>query len=99
MMASNEALDSSPESVSDGQEETQPVSGDLVISSLPDEIWLKVLHLLTSWELCRVSLVCKELLRLTRDPSLWTEITLLGDAVAGTDTVSTLFRQVESSEK
>lgn len=98
MMASK-ALDSSPESVSDGSKDTEPVSGDLVISSLPDEIWLKVLHLLTSWELCRLSLVCKELLRLTRDPSLWTEITLLGDAVAGTDTVSTLFRQVESSEK
>ena len=65
---------------------------DVVISSLPGEIWLKILGLLTSRELCQAGLVCKQLLRLTRDPSLWTEIRLEGDA--GTDTVSTLFRQV-----
>ena len=85
-MDSDGAITPSPE------EESEPVSGDLIISSLPDEIWLKVLHLLTAWELCRVSLVCKQLLRLARDPSLWTEISLLGDAIAGTQTVNTLFR-------
>ena len=60
---------------------------------LPVEIWLKVLRPLTSRELCQAGLVCKKLLRLTRDPSLWTEVRLVGDE-AGTDTVSTLFRQV-----
>ena len=59
---------------------------------LPGEIWLKVLRPLTSRELCQAGLVCRQLLHLTRDPSLWTEVRLVGDA--GTDTVSTLFRQV-----
>ena len=74
--------------------EPEPVPADVVISSLPEEIWLKVLRLLTSWELCQAGLVSRQLLRLTRDPSLWTEIRLVGDAIAGTATVSTLFRQV-----
>ena len=65
---------------------------ELVISRLPDEVWLEVLSYLTSLELCSVGLVCKSLLRLTRDPGLWTELSLLGDAIAPTETVQTLFR-------
>ena len=69
-----------------------PVDPDLVISRLPDEVWLEVLSYFTSLELCSLGLTCKSLLRLTRDPALWTEITLLGDAIASTETVQTLFR-------
>ena len=69
-----------------------PVDPDLVISRLPDEVWLEVLSYFTSLELCSLGLTCKSLLRLTRDPALWTEITLLGDAIAPTETVQTLFR-------
>ena len=61
-------------------------------SRLPEEVWLKVLSYLTSLELCTAGLVCRSLLRLTRDPALWTEITLQGDAIASTETVQTLFR-------
>ena len=49
-------------------------------------------NIITSLELCSLGLVCKSLLRLTRDPGLWTEVTLLGDAIASTETVQTLFR-------
>ena len=80
------------DSVSEGAEE--PVDADLVINYLPDEVWLKLLSYLSSWELCRLSLTCKSLLRLSRDPSLWTEVTLLGDAIADTHTVTSLFRSV-----
>ena len=65
---------------------------DEVISQLPDEVWLEVLSYFTSRELCTLGLVCKSLLRLTRDPGLWSEVTLLGDAIASTETVQTLFR-------
>ena len=87
-----------PESESSSSEtkpelEPEPMPADVVISSLPGEMWLKVLRLLTRRELCQAGLVCKKLLDLTRDPSLWTEVRLVGDE-AGTDTVSTLFRQV-----
>ena len=72
--------------------DSAPMSPDQLISRLPDEVWLEVLSYLTSLELCSVGLVCKSLLRLSRDPGLWTEITLLGDAIASTETVQTLFR-------
>ena len=92
-MASTEDVNIRPEVLQDVLcSEPEPVPADVVISSLPEEIWLKILRLLTSWELCQAGLVCRQLLHLTRDPALWTEIRLEGDA--GTDTVSTLFRQV-----
>ena len=69
-----------------------PLPPDQLIRQLPDEVWLKVLSYFTSLELCSVGLVCKSLLRLSRDPGLWPEITLLGDAIASTETVQTLFR-------
>ena len=73
-------------------EDPVPVDADQVISLLPDEVWLEVLSYFTTLELCSLGLTCKSLLRLTRDPALWTEITLLGDAIAPTETVQTLFR-------
>ena len=65
---------------------------DLVISRLPEEVWLEVLTYLSTRELCSLGLTCRSLLRLTRDPGLWTDLTLLGDAIAPTETVQTLFR-------
>ena len=74
------------------ESDSAPVSADALISRLPDELWLSVLRHLTSLELCSVGLVCKSLLRLSRDPALWTDISLLGDAIASTETVQTLLR-------
>ena len=76
--------------------ETEEISAalepELVINQLPDEVWLEVLSYFTSRELCTLGLVCRSLLRLTRDPGLWTDISLLGDAIAPTEIVQTLFR-------
>ena len=74
------------------ESDSAPESAEVLISRLPDEVWLEVLSYLTSLELCSVGLVCKSLLRLTRDPGLWTDLSLLGDAIAPTETVQTLFR-------
>ena len=74
------------------ESDSAPESADVLISRLPDEVWLSVLRHLTSLELCSVGLVCKSLLRLSRDPALWTDISLLGDAIASTETVQTLLR-------
>ena len=74
------------------ESDSAPESADVLISRLPDELWLSVLRHLTSLELCSVGLVCKSLLRLSRDPALWTDISLLGDAIASTETVQTLLR-------
>jgi hypothetical protein len=49
-----------------------------------------VLSHLTPGELCRAGLACRGLLHLTRDPSLWPALTLLGDALAGPATVLAL---------
>ena len=74
------------------ESDSAPESAEVLISRLPDELWLSVLRHLTSLELCNVGLVCKSLLRLSRDPALWTDISLLGDAIASTETVQTLLR-------
>ena len=74
------------------ESDSAPESADVLISRLPDEVWLSVLRHLTSLELCSVGLFCKSLLRLSRDPALWTDISLLGDAIASTETVQTLLR-------
>ena len=74
------------------ESDSAPESAEVLISRLPDEVWLSVLRHLTSLELCSVGLVCKSLLRLSRDPALWTDISLLGDAIASTETVQTLLR-------
>ena len=74
------------------ESDSAPESAEVLISRLPDELWLSVLRHLTSLELCSVGLVCKSLLRLSRDPALWTDISLLGDAIASTETVQTLLR-------
>ena len=72
-----------------------PVDPDQLISQLPGEVWLEVLSYFTSQELCSLGLVCKSLLRLTRDPALWTEISLLGDAITVTkDLTISQFRSI-----
>ena len=62
-----------------------------LVTTLPDEVWIKILAFLTNYELCLVSRTCKELLRLTRDPLLWRHVSLVGDAVSSTTTVTELF--------
>eukprot|EP00092_Neocalanus_flemingeri_P022884 GFUD01024811.1.p1 GENE.GFUD01024811.1~~GFUD01024811.1.p1 ORF type:complete len:513 (+),score=109.47 GFUD01024811.1:67-1605(+) len=63
---------------------------DIFIYSLPQEIWLKILQQLKSSELCVIGLVSKGFLNLTRDPSLWPELCLVGDAIGETSSVVNL---------
>ena len=64
------------------------------ILRLPEEVWLLIMRGLSQSELCSLGLACRPLLRLSRDPSLWPRISLLGDAVAGTRTVTQLLARV-----
>jgi len=63
---------------------------DLFIFSLPQEIWLKIFEQFDPYELCEIGLTSKGFLNLTRDPSLWTELCLVGDAIAETGIVVNL---------
>ena len=63
---------------------------DLFIFSLPQEIWLKIFEQFDPYELCEIGLTSKGFLNLTRDPSLWTELCLVGDAIAETGMVVNL---------
>jgi len=64
-----------------------PQNPDDFISLLPQEIWIKIFWEFSQYELCSIGLTCKGFLNLTRDPSLWSELSLLGDAVAETGIV------------
>ena len=64
------------------------------ILRLPEEVWLLIMRGLSQSELCNLGLACRPLLRLSRDPSLWPRVSLLGDAVAGTRTVTQLLARV-----
>ena len=44
--------------------------------NLPSEIWLTILHHLTPGDLCSVSLTCHTLMSLSRDPGLWSQVTI-----------------------
>ena len=68
---------------------------DEFVSLLPQEIWLKIFHEFSPYELCNIGLTCKSFLALTRDSSLWTEISLVGDAnaIASTRSVTQLFNR------
>jgi len=66
------------------------LSPEIVLNKLPEELWLQVLSYLPIPDLCQVSLVCRGFLHLSRDPSLWPHLSLLGDALADTDTICTL---------
>ena len=61
------------------------------VSLFPPEIWLKIFQEFSPYELCNIGLTCKSFLALTRDSSLWTEISLVGDAIASTRSVTQLF--------
>jgi len=63
---------------------------DELICSLPQEIWLKIFEYFDRYELCLIGLACKGFLDLSRDPCLWTELCLVGDAIAETSTVVNL---------
>jgi len=65
-------------------------SPEIVLNRLPEELWIKVLGYLGAGELCTVSLVCRGFLHLSRDPSLWPSLALLGDALADTSTILAL---------
>jgi len=66
---------------------------DDFVSLLPQEIWLKIFQEFSPYELCNIGLTCKSFLVLTRDSSLWTEISLVGDAIASTRSVTQLFNR------
>jgi len=63
---------------------------DNVTSVLPEEIWVKVFSFFNEYELCGIGLTCKKFLRLTRDPGLWSTLTLVGDAIASTECIEML---------
>ena len=71
-----------------------PQDPEEFILRLPEEVWLLIMRGLSQSELCSLGLACRPLLRLSRDPSLWPRISLLGDAVAGTRTVTQLLARV-----
>ena len=60
------------------------------VSRLPDEIWIKILREFDHKELCVIALTCSSLLRLTRDPALWTRLSLDEDMVMMKEAVSSL---------
>lgn len=60
---------------------------DDFIHSLPQEIWIKIFNHFSTYELCEIGLTSKGFLNLTRDPSLWSELFLVGDAIAETSIV------------
>ena len=53
---------------------------DQFLCSLPQEIWIKIFAEFSPYELCEIGLTSKGFLNLTRDPSLWAELCLVGDA-------------------
>jgi len=61
--------------------------------ALPEELWVKIFSFFTEYELCSVGLTCKRFLELTRDPSLWRKIKLVGDAISSTECVEKLLRR------
>jgi len=64
-----------------------PHDPDDLISSLPHEVWIKIFQEFSQYELCTIGLTCKGFLNLTRDPCLWSELSIVGDAVADTGIV------------
>ena len=66
---------------------SSPQDPDDLISLLPQEVWIKIFEEFSQYELCTIGLTCKGFLNLTRDPSLWSELSIVGDAVAETGTV------------
>ena len=71
----------------------QPQNPEDLVDLLPWEIWLKIFKKFSPYELCNVGLACKSFLSLTRDPLLWTELRLVGDALAETSTVINLLKR------
>jgi len=63
---------------------------DEFLCTLPQEVWIKIFQQFDPYELCVIGLTSKGFLDLTRDPSLWTRLCLLGDAIAETTTVVNL---------
>ena len=84
------------ESLNNSDDDDEATDAGEFVSGLPDEIWLKILSHLSNYELCQLSLTCRDLLRLSRDPGLWTRVSLIGDAVSSTHTVSSLFSRTTS---
>jgi len=64
-----------------------------IFLGLPDEVWLKVFSFMCQGELCVISLVSKHFLRLSRDPSLWLSLVLIGDALSDTERVQSLVKR------
>jgi len=60
---------------------------------LPDEIWIKIAKHLSQYELCTLSLVSRKFFNIARDPILWTNISLLGDAVVSKETAVNLIER------
>jgi len=89
----SELLEATPKEVRKFLENATPDNDLIVVTDLPDEVWLRVLGFLDQSELCTFSLVSKYFLRLCRDPSLWQTISLVGDAIAATEDVVGLIKR------
>jgi len=72
---------------------------DQFLCSLPQEIWIKIFEEFSPYELCEVGLTSKGFLHLTRDPSLWSELSLVGDAIAETSVVVQLISRCSQLNK
>jgi len=76
----------------DISDEEDDCDGD-VLDCLNVDVWIRILGYLTQLELCEVGLVSKRFLELTRTPTLWSHISLVGDAVSSTECVLNLFKR------
>jgi len=72
---------------------------DQFLYSLPQEIWIKIFAEFSPYELCEIGLTSKGFLSLTRDPSLWVELCLVGDAIAETSVVVQLISRCSQLHK
>ena len=72
---------------------------DQFLCSLPQEIWIKIFEEFSPYELCEIGLTSKGFLNLTRDPSLWAELSLVGDAKAETSIVVHLISRCSQLNK
>jgi len=78
------------------EDECSLIEASEFIAQLPDELWLLIFRGLTTYELCTLGLVSRDMLRLSRDPVLWTHVSLLGDALGDTPSVVKLFSRCSS---
>ncbi len=69
---------------------TEPIDHTLKV---PHEVWIKIGTYLDPGSLCNLSAVNSRFYNICQDPVLWTNISILGDAISSTKTIITLLRR------